>query len=105
MKNQEYENRVNPSLFDKLSNADLHYLLEHDKDKLTEAQVFDIQSRINRFEEEDIYDKSNDKTLTLNIPKKFNKAGYVDIIVLMLVTWATCLCGMAYIYAKLNIIG
>ena len=46
------------------------------------------------------------KTMTKSLPQfKNNKDsyGYVDIIILMLVTWVTCLCGMFYVYS--NIMG
>lgn len=32
-------------------------------------------------------------------------AGYINIIILMLTVWATCLCGMAYVYSQLSIMG
>jgi len=51
----------------------------------------------------------NAKTMTKSLPQFKNsnndRAGYIDIIILMLVTWITCLCGMAYIYSHLNIMG
>lgn len=110
MENQEMnvENKINPSPFDALSESDLIYLLEHNKESLTEAQIIDIQSRINRLQNnsEDLeYTLAKEKQLTLMPPKKTGRAGYVDIIILMLTTWITCLCGMAYIYSRLNIIG
>lgn len=32
-------------------------------------------------------------------------AGYINIIILMLTVWATCLCGMAYVYSQLSVMG
>ena len=110
MSNLEFNNGIGPNPFDKLSETDLIFLLEHNADKLTEAQKLDIQARINSFQsvrehEMEFVQRPTEKVYTKTQPRDFKKAGYIDIIVLMLTVWVTCLCGMAYIYSQLNIMG
>ena len=105
----EFNNGISPNPFDKLSETDLIFLLEHSSDKLTEAQKLDIQARINSFQsvreqEMEFVQRPTEKVYTKVRPNN-KKAGYVDVIVLMLTVWATCLCGMAYVYSQLNIMG
>lgn len=88
--------------FAKLTEGDLAYLLEHDKDKLTSEQIASIETRISKIKQEkEAISLENNKVYTLTPPKK--KAGYVDVVVLMLTTWCTCMVALAYIYA--NIMG
>lgn len=110
MDNLEFNNGISPNPFDKLSETELIFLLEHNSDKLTEAQKLDLQARINSFqsvkeEEIGLVQKTVQKVYTKTPRNDLRKAGYVDIIVLMLTVWVTCLCGMAYIYSQLNIMG
>lgn len=91
---------------DNLSDNDLRFLLDHDKEKLTEAQVIEIEARLSRMDETEFTQNLGNlgKSLVLTpAKKKMGRAGYVDVIILMLSTWFTCLLGMAYIYVKLGI--
>lgn len=94
------QTEINPSLFDKLSESDLAFLLEHDKDKLTEEQVLKITAKLQQIDNEEL---DKDRVYTLAPAKRSKRAGYVDVVILMLVTWVTCLLGMAYIYIQLGI--
>lgn len=94
------QTEINPSLFDKLSESDLAFLLEHDKDKLTEEQVLKITAKLQQTDNEEL---EKDRVYTLAPAKRSKRAGYVDVVILMLVTWVTCLLGMAYIYIQLGI--
>jgi len=110
MENQELNNGISPNPFDKLSETDLIYLLQNNSAQLTEAQKLDIQSRISNFErarqaEMEIIDFPEPQKTYQKLPQNTRRAGYIDIIVLMLTVWATCLCGMAYVYSQLNIMG
>ena len=112
--NNEFEvkNEISPSPFDKLSESDLIFLLDHDRDRLTDSQVIDIQSRINRFRNDrDQEVKQAEDNIIVEIPSKtytlsrnnLKKAGYINIAILMLATWITCLCGIAYIYLRIGV--
>jgi len=97
MENKE----INVKALNNLKETELIYLLEHKKDELSEEQISYIESKINKLEEKEInLEKGKVKTYTLNTNFK---NGYVNIIVLMLATWITCLCGMFYVYS--NIMG
>lgn len=106
MKNEESNQNdsvltTNP--LDKLSDTELQYLLDHNKEVLSEAQVIEIEARLTRTEDNE-FTQDLGKSLILTPPKKkMGRAGYVDVIILMLTTWATCLLGMAYVYVKLGI--
>jgi len=100
-------NGISPNPFEKLNETELLFLLEHDSDKLTEAQKLDIKAKLNNFQivrenETKQMESQIQKVYTKTMPQN-NKAGYTNIIVLMLTVWITCLCGVAYIY--FNIIG
>lgn len=110
MENQNLDSVISPSPFASLSETDLIYLLEHNSSQLTEAQKLDIQARISSFErarqaEMEIIDFPEPTKIYKKLPQNKKRAGYIDIIVLMLTVWATCLCGMAYVYSQLNIMG
>lgn len=101
-KENDLESMMVADPFAKLTEGDLAYLLEHDKDKLTSEQIANIETKISQIKaEKEAFSKENSKVYTLTQPKK--KAGYVDIVVLMLTTWCTCMVALAYIYA--NIMG
>ena len=106
----ENQNVISPNPFDSLSETDLIYLLKNNSAQLTEAQKLDIQARISNFErqrhaEMEIIDFPEPEKTYQKLPQNNRRAGYVDIVILMLTVWATCLCGMAYIYSQLNILG
>ena len=110
MENQNLESVISPNPFDSLSETDLIYLLQHNSEQLTEAQKLDIQARISKFErvrqaEMEVIDFPEPAKQFKKLPQNNRRAGYVDIIILMLTVWATCLCGMAYVYSQLNILG
>lgn len=99
-------NGISQNPFEKLNETELLFLLEHNSDKLTEAQKLDIKAKLNNFQivrenESKQMEKQVQKVYTKTMPKK--QAGYTNIVVLMLTVWFTCLCGIAYIY--FNIIG
>ena len=109
MENQNLDNLISPNPLDKLSETELIYLLQTNP-QLPEAQKLEIQARINRFEVErqaemEVIDFPEPAKQYTKLPQNNRRAGYVDIIVLMLTVWATCLCGMAYVYSQLNIMG
>lgn len=95
---------IQPSPFENLTETDLMFLLEHDKDKLTEQQIADIHTKLDSFEKESEPNITQDKTMTL-VPRNSRRAGYVDVVILMLTTWITCLVGLAYIYLNLGVLG
>jgi len=110
MENQNLEGIIGPNPFDSLSETDLIYLLQHNSEQLTEAQKLDIKARISKFEgarqaEMEIIDFPEPVKQYQKLPQNNRRAGYVDIIILMLTVWTTCLCGMAYVYSQLNIMG
>ena len=109
MENQNFDNVISPNPLDNLTETDLIYLLQNNP-QLPEAQKLDIQARISQFErarqaEMEIIDFPEPAKQYQKLPQNNRRAGYVDIIVLMLTVWATCLCGMAYVYSQLNIMG
>ena len=110
MDNQQFDNGIRPNPFEKLNETELMFLLEHNGEQLTEAQKLDIQAKLNSFQVLKGNEKKQDqpfvqKVYTKTMPQHNRKAGYVNIIILMLTVWLTCLCGMAYIYSQLNIMG
>lgn len=88
---------------DKLSGTELQFLLTHNKEVLSEAQVIEIEARLSRMEDQEFTEDLGKSLVLMPKKKKIGRAGYVDVIILMLTTWATCLLGMAYIYVKLGI--
>ena len=97
-------NGISPNPFEKLNETELLFLLEHNSDKLTEAQILDIKAKLSNFQivrENESKQITPQKVYTKTMPKK--EAGYTNIVALMLTVWVTCLCGIAYIY--FNIIG
>lgn len=108
----EFEKPISPSPFANLTEAELLFLLKNKKDSLTPAQILDIEARLNAFQqtmkqEATIEFTEPQKTYvkTMNNNNIKRNAGYADIVILMLSAWATCLCGLAYIYSQINIMG
>lgn len=108
----EFEKTIGPSPFANLTEAELLFLLKNKKDSLTPAQILDVQARLSNFQqtmkqEKEIEFTEPQKTYvkTMNNNNIERNAGYADIVILMLSAWATCLCGLAYIYSQINIIG
>jgi len=95
-------NGISQNPFEKLNETELLFLLEHNSDKLTEAQILDIKAKLNNFqiirENEKRQEMPQVQKVYTKMPRNNKKAGYANIIVLMLTVWLTCLCGMAYIY-------
>lgn len=94
-------NGISPNPFENLNETELLFLLENNSDKLTQAQILDIKAKLNNFQivretETKQMENQVQKVYTKTMPNK--KAGYANIIVLMLTVWLTCLCGIAYIY-------
>ena len=109
MENQNFDNVISPNPLDSLTETDLIYLLQTNP-QLPEAQKLDIQTRIGKFErarqaDMEVIDFPEPAKQFKKLPQNNRRAGYIDIIVLMLTVWATCLCGMAYVYSQLNIMG
>ena len=109
MENQNFDNVISPNPLDRLSETELIYLLQTNP-HLPEAQKLDIQARISKLErarqeEMEIIDFPEPAKQYKKLPQNNRRAGYIDIIILMLTVWATCLCGMAYVYSQLNIFG
>ncbi|MBE6144875.1 MAG: hypothetical protein E7169_04810 [Firmicutes bacterium] len=104
---KEFEDVIKANPFDNLSEADLIFLLEHNKDKLSEAQILDVQSRISRFQNsrQDMdYTHTHEPVKTMMLtPQNKKRAGYVDITILMLSVWAMGILCMAYVYTKIGI--
>lgn len=103
---------ISKSPLDGLNETELQLALNNPN--LPIALRLEIESRLANFENEKNtigYGVGNvaAKTITKSLPQFKNsnndRAGYIDIIILMLVTWVTCLCGMAYVYSQLNIMG
>lgn len=99
------DNLISPNPFEKLNETELLFLLEHNKEMLTEAQILDIQSKLNNFQIMKENEKKQEmpqvqKVYTKTIPK--NNKGYINIIVLMLTVWATCMCCMLYVFSMLR---
>ena len=106
------------SRFSNMSTEDLNDLLNFGKSRITEAEVLEIESILaSRRREEDEVDtlgRGNSqvqaKRMSLASEPFKSKgreddAGYINIIILMLTVWATCLCGMAYVYSQLSVMG
>ena len=102
------------SRFSDKSTEDLNDLLNFGRSIITEAEVLEIEAILNSRKREDEVDtfgrgNSQAKTYTNALPQFKNSreddAGYINIIILMLTVWATCLCGMFYVYSQLSIMG
>ena len=90
---------IGPNPFDKLNETELLLLLNN-KD-LTPEQRLLIEAKLSEYRIE------REQNLTTNIErpkvyvKKTKNSGYVDIIILMLTVWLTCLCGFVYVYSQI----
>lgn len=108
---------ISKSPLDGLNETELQLALNNPN--LPDSLRLEIESRLANFESEKgtiDYGVGNvsAKTMSKSLPQfknsnndksRYDRAGYIDIIVLMLTVWATCLCGMAYVYSQLNILG
>ena len=97
-------NGISPNPFEKLNETELLFLLEHNKEMLTEAQILDIRAKLNNFQIIKETEKRQElpqvqKVYTKTLP---NNRGYVNIIILMLTVWATCISSMFYIFSMLS---
>ena len=102
------------SRFSNMSTEDLNDILNFGRSRITEAEALEIEAILNSRKREDEVDtlgrgNSQAKTYTKALPQFKNSraddAGYINIIILMLTVWATCLCGMFYVYSQLSIMG
>ena len=102
------------SRFSNMSTEDLNDILNFGRSKITEAEALEIEAILNSRKREDEVDtlgrgNFQAKTYTKALPQFKNSraddAGYINIIILMLTVWATCLCGMFYVYSQLSIMG
>lgn len=101
---------ISPSPLDNMDAGQLEVLLNMPVD---EALKMEARARLNSMKRDEIdtlgRGNSQAKTYTNALPQFKNSraddAGYINIIILMLTVWATCLCGMFYVYSQLNIMG
>ena len=106
---------ISPSPLAGFSETDLRVFL--DKPGIPEALKLEAESRLaimSRANDEvdtlghgnsQVQAKTYSKSLSQFKNSRADDAGYVNIIILMLTVWATCLCGMAYVYSQLRIMG
>ena len=101
---------ISPSPLDNMDAGQLEVLLNMPVD---EALKMEARARLNSMKRDEIVTlgrgNSQAKTYTNALPQFKNSraddAGYINIIILMLTVWATCLCGMFYVYSQLSIMG
>ena len=104
------------SRFSKMPTEDLNDILNFGRSKITEAEALEIEailrSRKREDEVDNTLDRGNSPAKRKSLASKPFKseggeddAGYINIIILMLTVWATCLCGMFYVYSQLSIMG
>lgn len=107
---------ISHSPLDKMDAGELEVLLN--MPNVDEALKMEARAKLDSMtrEEVDTLGRGNSqvhvpaKTYTNALPQFKNKsraddAGYINIIILMLTVWATCLCGMAYVYSQLSVMG
>lgn len=102
--------------FSNMSTEDLNDILNFGRSKITEAEALEIEAILRSRKREDDVDTlghGNSQVQSKRISlaskpfksKSNDDAGYINIIILMLTVWATCLCGMFYVYSQLSIMG
>lgn len=105
---------ISPSPLDNMDAVELEVLLN--MPNVDEALKMEARAKLDRMtrEEVDTLGRGNSqvqaKRMSLASEPFKSKgreddAGYINIIILMLTVWATCLCGMAYVYSQLSIMG